>query len=185
MVNKDQLEQTEEGRQVLALMAENFTAEQFQPALTLIEQRYTEDLTVWDAELNHDSKLPFNRANPAQRLLIFFASPDHLAIIKDELEQHEAEHERQIEEAAAERDPVQKIPGAKTKARGKTTAKRDGSARKVRSRKVKAAKATRKKSPVRRRSSTTKKRVKQKGLSVKTRKPLAKRSRKASKRKKR
>ena len=41
MVNKDQLDQTEEGRQVLALMAESFSAEQFQPALTLIEQRYT------------------------------------------------------------------------------------------------------------------------------------------------
>src|ERR1700679_1810571 len=112
MVNKDQLEQTEEGRRILALMAENFTAEQFQPALTLIEQRYTEDLTVWDAELNHDSKLPFSRTNSAQRLLVFFASPDHLAKIKDELAEREAEHERQVEEAAAERAPVQKIPAA-------------------------------------------------------------------------
>ncbi len=182
MVNKDQLEQTEEGRQVLALMAENFTAEQFQPALTLIEQRYTEDLTVWDADLNHDSKLPFNRTNPAQRLLIFFASPDHLAIIKDELEQREAEHARQVEEAAAERHPVQKISLARSKAKGKATAKRDGSARKVQSRKVRGTKVMRKKTPAPRRS-TVKKRTKQKKLPSKTRKPRAKRSRKALKRK--
>src|SRR5580704_6596739 len=169
MVNKDQLEQTEEGRQILALMAENFTAEQFQPALTLIEQKYTEDLTVWDAELNHDSKLPFNRTNPAQRLLIFFASPEHLAIIKDELEQREAEHARQVEEAAAERVPVQKIPATKPKAMGKTTVKRGGAPRKIRSRKVRTVKETGKKSPARRRSSTTKKSIKQKRLPAKAR----------------
>lgn len=48
MVNKDQLDQSPEGQQVLALLAANFSADQFQPALTLIEQRYTEDQTVWD-----------------------------------------------------------------------------------------------------------------------------------------
>lgn len=181
MVNKDQLEQTEEGRQVLALMAENFTVEQFQPALTLIEQRYTEDLTVWDAELNHDSRLPFNRTNPAQRLLIFFASPDHVAIIKDELEQREAEHARQVEEAAAEHAPIQEIPAAKPKARGKTAVKRGGPPRKGRNRKVGAAKVMRKKSSTRRRGSTTKKRVKQKRVTAKARKPRAKRSGKVSK----
>ena len=177
MVNKDQLEQTSEGKQVLALMAEHFTDEQFQPALTLIEQRYTEDLTVWDAELNHDSKLPFHQTDTAQRLLVFFDSPDHLAKIKDELAEREAEHEHQVEGAAAERAPVQKIPAAKSKAKGKTTAKHGGPAR---SRKMSAVKV--KKSPRRRRSDTTKKRIAQKKkLSAKTRKPRAKRSRKISK----
>src|ERR1017187_4580167 len=92
MVNKDQLDQTSEGKQVLALMAKHFTAEQFQPALTLIEQWYTDDQTVWDAELNVDSKLPFLKTDSAHRLLVFFASPSHLAKIKYELEQREAEH---------------------------------------------------------------------------------------------
>lgn len=92
MVNKDQLDQTGEGKQVLALMAEHFTAEQFQPGSTLIEQWYTEDQTVWDADLNRESKLPFLKTHPAHRLLVFFASPTHLAKIKDELERREAEH---------------------------------------------------------------------------------------------
>jgi hypothetical protein len=184
MVNKDQLEQTSEGKQVLALMAEHFTDEQFQPALTLIEQRYTEDLTVWDAELNHDSKLPFQHTDTAQRLLVFFDSPERLAKIKDELEQREAEHERQVEEAAAERASVQQFPATKSKARGKTAAKRGGSARKAGSRKVRAAKLMKKKSPTRR-NSATRKGVTRKRLPAKVRKPRAKKNRKVSKSKRR
>src|ERR1017187_5182757 len=115
MVNKDQLEQTSEGQQVLALLAENFTAEQFQPALTLIEQWYTEDETVWDAELNRDSKLPFLKTNSAHRLLVFFASPSHLAKVKNELGQREAEHPIQPAKA-----PAGKVPAiAKPKTKGK------------------------------------------------------------------
>src|SRR6266853_486780 len=139
MVNREQLEQTPEGQQVLALMAENFSVEQFQPALTLIEQRYTEDLTVWDAELNSGSKLPFNRTTPAQRLLVFFDSPDRLAKIKDELAQREAEHAIQAAEA-----PARKVPGA-----ARPRAKAVGSARKAQGRKGRAAKAVKKK-PLRR-----------------------------------
>jgi hypothetical protein len=136
MVNKDQLEQTGEGQQVLALMAKNFTAEQFQPALTLIEQRYTEDETVWDADLNSDSKLPFLKTNSAHRLLVFFASPSHLARVKNELEQREAEHPVKPAEA----------PGtAKRKVKGKTKAKTIGVAKRARGRKVKAAKTEKKK----------------------------------------
>src|SRR5580693_5787025 len=101
MINKDQLDQTGEGKQVLALMAQHFTAEQFQPALTLIEQWYTEDETVWDAELNNDSRLPFLKTNSAHRLLVFFASPGHLAKIKNELERREAEHPIKRAEAPA------------------------------------------------------------------------------------
>ena len=48
MVNKDQ---ASEGQQVLAFMAKNFTAEQSQPALALIGQRYSEDQTLGYAEL--------------------------------------------------------------------------------------------------------------------------------------
>jgi hypothetical protein len=178
MTNKDQLDQTSEGHQVLALMAENFSAEQFQPALTLIEQRYTEDLTVWDAELNHDSKLPFHRTTAAGRLLVFFASPDHLAKIKDELEQREAEHAIKMAEG-----PARNISAtAKPKAKGKTRA--IGAARKARGRKVKTAKAV-KKSPKRQRSKPAGKRSKQKSLSAKARKSPTKKNRKSSKSKRR
>ncbi len=115
MVNKDQLEQTSEGKQVLALMAEHFTDEQFQPALTLIEQRYTEDLTVWDAELNHDSKLPFHQTDTAQRLLVFFDSPERLVKIKDELAEREAEHAMKQAEGRAGKAPAAARPKAKGK----------------------------------------------------------------------
>jgi hypothetical protein len=136
MVNKDQLDQTSEGQQVLALMAKHFTAEQFQPALTLIEQRYTEDEAVWNAELNSDSKLPFLKTHSAHRLLVFFASPSHLAKIKNELEQREAEHPIKPAEAPAT---------AKPKAKGKTKPKVIGAAQKARGRKAKATKTVKKK----------------------------------------
>src|SRR6202142_4366253 len=113
MVNKDQLEQTSEGQQVLALMAKNFTAEQFQPALTLIEQWYTDDQTVWDAELNSDSKLPFLKTNSAHRLLVFFASPSHLAKVKNLLEQREAETPIKPVEATVGSAPAATKPKAK------------------------------------------------------------------------
>ncbi len=93
MVNTDQLEQTPEGQKVLVLMASNFSDEQFQPALTLIEQLYIEDQTVWDAGLNHEGKWPFVHTTPAHRLLIFFEHPDHVARIKGELQQRQIEHE--------------------------------------------------------------------------------------------
>lgn len=173
------MDQTEEGRKVLALMAENFTAELFQPALTLIEQRYTEDLTVWDAELNHDSKLPFNRTTPAQRLLVFFASPDHLARIKDELAQREAEHAIKMAEGPARNVPATTKPKAKGKIRA------IGSARKARGRKVKAAKTVRKGSPKRQRSKPTGKRSKHKSLPAKAKKSSPKKNRKSSKSKRR
>ncbi len=136
MVNKDQLDQTSEGQQVLALMAKHFTAEQFQLALTLIEQWYTEDETVWDAELNRDSKLPFLKTNSAHRLLVFFASPSHLAKVKNELEEREAEHPIKPAEAPAT---------AKPKAKGKTKRKAIGAAQKARGRKAKAAKTVKNK----------------------------------------
>src|SRR5580698_6921162 len=110
MVNKDQLEQTGEGQQVLALMAKHFTAEQFQPALTLIEQWYTEDQTVWDAELNSASKLPFLKTHSAHRLLVFFASPIHLAKIKTELERRAAEHPIKPVEAPPGKAPAAAKP---------------------------------------------------------------------------
>ena len=141
MVNKDQLDQTREGQQVLALLAKHFTAEQFQPALTLIEQWYTEDETVWDAALNCDSKLPFLKTNSAHRLLVFFASPTHLAKVKNELEQRGAETAPKPAEAPAGKAPAL----AKSKAKGKIKAKAIGSVQKVRGRKVKAAKALKKK----------------------------------------
>jgi hypothetical protein len=53
MVSKDALDQISEGQQALAFMAKNPTAERFQPALTLIDQRYREDQTLWDAELKN------------------------------------------------------------------------------------------------------------------------------------
>ena len=177
MVNKDQLEQTSEGQQVLAFMAKSFTAEQFQPALTLIEQRYTEDLTVWDTELNSDSKLPFSRTTSAQRLLVFFASPDRLAKIKEELEQREAEHAiKQVE------GPAGKVPAAaKPKAKGKTKTKAIGAAQKTRGRKVGATKAVKKKPLRRLRSNAPRKRPKQKSLPAKALKSRARKNRKISK----
>ena len=51
MVNKGQSGRIDEGRQVLSFLAKNFTAEQFQPALVLIGQRYPEDQTLGYAEL--------------------------------------------------------------------------------------------------------------------------------------
>jgi hypothetical protein len=173
MVNKDQLEQTSEGKQVLALMAEHFTNEQFQPALTLIEQRYTEDLTVWDAELNHDSKLPFHQTDTAQRLLVFFDSPERVVKIKDVLAEREAEHAMQLEAGAAAG------PGVKVKGKGK--AKGGRSAQKAPRRKVKAAKAVKKKPVKRQRSSPPSKRRKQKSVPANSRKSVAKKSRKVSK----
>jgi hypothetical protein len=181
MVNKDQLEQTSEGQQVLALIAKNFTAEQFQPALTLIEQRYTEDLTVRDAELNSDSKLPFSRTTSAQRLLVFFAGPDRLAKIKDELEQREAEHAIKQAEGPAGKVPATARP--KPKAKGKTKPKVGRSAQKARGRKVEAAKAVKKKPLRLQRSNPPNKRRKQKSLPAKTQKSRAKKNRKVSKRK--
>jgi hypothetical protein len=181
MVNKDQLEQTSEGKQVLALMAEHFTDEQFQPALTLIEQRYTEDLTVWDAELNHDSKLPFHQTDTAQRLLVFFDSPDRVAKIKNELEQREAEHA--IKQAEG---PAGKIPAAaRPKAKGKAKPKVGRSVQKPPHRKVKGAQAVKKKPVKRQRSNPTRKRPKQKSVPAKARKRRAKGKGKSSKSKRR
>jgi hypothetical protein len=185
MINKDQMDQTEEGRKVLALMAKHFSAEQFQPALTLIEQRYTEDLTVWDAGLNVDSKLPFNRTSPAQRLLVFFDSPDHVTAIKDELEQREAEHARQVEEAAAEQAPVRKVRMVKSKANGKAKVKVGRSVQKAPRGKVKAIKAKKKQPVKRQRSSPPSKRRKPKSVPAKARKSVTKKSRKVSKKSKR
>jgi len=140
MVNKDQLDQTSEGKQVLALMAKHFTAEQFQPALTLIEQRYTEDETVWDAELNSDSKLPFLKTDSAHRLLVFFASPSHLVKIKNALDQREADHPIKPAEVPARKAPATSKP----KSKGKTKVKTFGAAHTGRSPKVKAAKTAKK-----------------------------------------
>ena len=148
MVNKDQLEQTSEGQEVLASMAMHFTAEQFQPALTLIEQWFTDDQTVWDAELNRDSKLPFLKTNSAHRLLVFFASPSHLEKVKNELEKREAEHPITPAEATARKAPAT----AKPKAKGKTKRKAIGAAQKARGRKAKAAKTVKKKTAAPQRS---------------------------------
>ena len=179
MVNKDQLEQTSEGKHVLALMAEHFTEEQFQSALTLIEQRYTEDLTVWDAELNHDSKLSFEHTDTGQRLLVFFDSPERIAKIKDELAEREVEHAMKQAEG-----PVGKAPAAaKRGAKGKARTKAGGSAPKARRHKVKAAKAVKKKPVKRQRSNPTKKRPKLKSVPAKARKSRAKKNRKVPKRK--
>jgi hypothetical protein len=181
MVNKDQLEQTSEGKQVLALMAEHFTDEQFQSALTLIEQRYTEDLTVWDAELNHDSKLPFHQTDTAQRLLVFFDSPERLAKIKDELEQREAEHA--IKQAEG---PAGKVTAAvRPRVKGKTKKKAGGSAQKPAHRKVKAAKGVKKKPLRRQRSNPPSRRRKHKSVPAKARKPRVRKNRKVSKGKRR
>jgi hypothetical protein len=158
-------------------MAKNFTAEQFQPALTLIEQRCTEDLTVWDAELNSDSKLPFSRTTSAQRLLVFFASPSHLSKIKNELAQREAEKPSKPAEA-----PVGKAPAAaKPKAKGKIKTKSIGATQKARGRKAKAAKAVKKKPQRSQRSNPPHKRHKQKSLPAKAQKFRARKNRKTSK----
>ena len=117
MVNKDQLDQSPEGKEVLALLAKHFTAEQFQPALTLIEQRYTDDQTVWDAELNHESQWPFLKTDSAHRLLIFFGSPNHVDKIKAELKQHVAE----VVAHTVESQAGQVAAMAKPKAKRKTT----------------------------------------------------------------
>lgn len=142
MVNKDQLDQSPEGKEVLALLAKHFTEEQFQRALTLIEQLYTDDQTVWDAELNHESKWPFLKTDSAHRLLVFFASPDHVAKVKDELERRAAEAVIQSEASEA----GQAWATVKPKAKRKT-----GTARKAGSRKKAAAKTGKRKPPVKRR----------------------------------
>jgi hypothetical protein len=154
MVDKDQLDQTSEGKEVLALLAKHFTAEQFQPALTLIEQRYTEDQTVWDAELNHESKWPFLKTNSARRLLVFFASPSHVAKIKAELKQRVAE----AVVHAAESQAGQAAATIKPKAKRKT--------------KPRASKKQKPRRP--RRSKPPMKRLKRKSLPAKARKSRAK-----------
>lgn len=170
MVNKDQLDQTSEGKEVLALLAKHFTEEQFQPALTLIEQRYTDDETVWDAELNRESKLPFLKTNSAQRLLVFFASPSHLAKIKTELERRAAE--TSIKPAVA---PAGKsLAAAKPKAKRKTHPKASGAAQKARGRKGAAAKTVKQKPRRPQRSKPPMKRSKLKSLPAKARKSRAK-----------
>jgi hypothetical protein len=177
MVNKDQLEQTSEGKQVLALMAEHFTEEQFQPALTLIEQRYTEDLTVWDAELNHDSKLSFEHTNAAQRLLVFFDSPERIAKIKDELAERESEHAMKQAEG-----PAGKVPAAARRgAKGKAMTKVSGFAQKASRGKAKVARVVKKKPVKRRRSNPTKKRAKLKSVPAKAGKSRATKNKKGSK----
>lgn len=173
MVNKDQLDQTSEGQQVLALLAKNFAAEQFQPALTLIEQWYTEDETVWDAELNTDSKLPFLKTDSAHRLLVFFASPSHLAKIKTELERRAAEHPIYPAEAPAGKAPAV----AKPKARGKTNTKAIGVAQKARGRKKKTAKGVKKKAHRPQRSNPSTKRTKPNRPRAKAKKSRGKKNR--------
>jgi hypothetical protein len=160
MVNKDQLDQTSEGQQVLALMAKHFTAEQFQPALTLIEQRYTDDQTAWDAELNHESKWPFLKTDSAHRLLIFFGSPNHVDKIKAELKQHVAE----VVAHAAESQAGQVAAMAKPKAKRKTQPKIRGRKRspaklvKRKPRKSPTKRSKRKSRPAKGKKSRTKKR---------------------------
>jgi hypothetical protein len=154
MVNKDQLDQTSEGKEVLALLARNFTAEQFQPALTLIEQWYTEDETVWDAELNSDSKLPFLKTDSAHRLLVFFARPSHLARIKTELKKRAVETPIKPAVVRAGKAPA----AAKPKAKRKTS----GAAQKARGRKRAVAKTVKQKPrrPQRRKPSLKKPKLK-------------------------
>jgi hypothetical protein len=170
MVNKDQLDQTSEGKEVVALLRKHFPAEQFQPALTLIEQRYTDDQTVWDAELNRESRLPFLKTNSAHRLLVFFASPSHLAKIKAELGQRAAE--TAIRQAVA---PAGKGPAAaKPKAKRKTIPKASGAAQKARGRKAAAAKTVKQPSRRPQRSKPPMKRPKLKSLPTKAQKSRAK-----------
>ena len=170
MVNKDQLEQTSEGKEVLALLAKNFAVEQFQPALTLIEQLYTEDETVWDAELNRDSKLPFLKTDSAHRLLVFFASPNHVAKIKTELEKRAAEIPIQPAPASRRKAPS----AAEPKANRKTYRKARGAAQKARGRKGAAAKTVKQKPRRSQRSKPPLKRSKRKSLLVRAQKSRAK-----------
>ena len=165
MVNKDQLEQTNEGQQVLALMAEHFSEEQFQPALTLIEQLFTEDQTVWDAELNCDSKLPFIRTTPAHRLLVFFEHPDHLAKVKKELERRQLEAAVKTEEASG----VKAWVTAKPRSKARTSRKAIQLTKKVQSRRKRTARAAKKKTSRRRPGATSKKRSKPNGPRAKPR----------------
>ena len=170
MVNKDQLDQTGEGKEVLALLAKHFTAEQFQPALTLIEQRYTDDQTVWDAELNHESKWPFLKTDSARRLLVFFASPSHVAKIKAELERRAAEAVIH----AADSQAGQAAAAANPKAKRKTKPKASGAAQKSPRRKRAAAKTVKQKPRRPQRSKPPMKRAKRKSLPAKARKSRAK-----------
>jgi hypothetical protein len=170
MVNKDQLDQTGEGKEVLGLLEKNFAAEQFQPALTLIEQLYTEDETVWDASLNSDSKLPFLKTDSAHRLLVFFASPSHVAKIKAELEKRAAEAPIQPAVAAAGKARA----AAKPKAKRKTNPKARGAAQKARGRKGAAAKTVKQKPRRAQRSKPALKRSKRKSMPVRARKSRAK-----------
>jgi len=124
MVNKDQLDQSPEGKQVLQLLEEHFPGEHLQPALTLIEQRYTEDQTVWDADLNREGKLPFTRTTDAHRLLTFFASPAHLVVIKTELAQRAVEAARQAAAAAPTQTAVSVKPPAKARTKPKPRPRR-------------------------------------------------------------
>lgn len=169
MVNKDQLDQSGEGKEALALLAKHFTAEQFQPALTLIQQRYTEDQTVWDAELNQESKWPFLKTNSVRRLLVFFASPSHLAKIKAELEQRAAETTLRQAAAAAARVPA----AAKPKAKRKTISKASAAARKARGHQRAAAKPVKQKPRRPQRSKPPMKRLKPKSRPAPTRKSRA------------
>ena len=170
MTNKDQLEQTGEGKEVVALLATHFPAEQFQAALTLIEQRYTDDQTVWDAGLNRESKWPFLKINEARRLLVFFASPSHLAQIKAELAQRARETALKQEVAAAERVPA----AAKPKAKRKTISKASATAHKARGRKRAVAKTVKQKPRRPQRSEPPRKRLKSKSRPARARKSGAK-----------
>jgi hypothetical protein len=172
MVNKDQLEQSSEGHQVLALMAKHFSEEQFQPALTLIEQLYTEDQTVWDGDLNNDSKLPFIRTTPAHRLLVFFEHPNHLAKVKKELDQRQLE----ARVAPAEAPVIRSSSTAQPKRKGSQSRE---SAQKTRNRQKSAPKAAKKKPSGRRQANSSKKRGKQKRLPAKARRSPGGKSRKS------
>jgi hypothetical protein len=170
MVNKDQLDQTSEGKEVLALLAKHFTAEQFQPALTLIEQRYTDDQTVWDAELNHESKWPFLKTDGARRLLVFFASAGHVAKIKAELGQRAAEAVVHAADSQAGQRPAATNPNPKRKPNPKAS----GAAQKPPRRKRAAAKTVKQKPRRAQRSKPPLKRSKRKSLPVRARKSRAK-----------
>jgi hypothetical protein len=170
MVNRDQLDVTPEGKEVLALMAKHFTEEQFQPALTLIEQRYAEDQTVWDAELNRDGNLPFLKTNPARRLLVFFASPSHVAKIKAELKQHAAE--AAIHEADSQAGQARAT--TEFKAKRKTQPKTRVAAQKTRGRKGAAGKTVKQKPRRQQQSKPPVKRSKRKSRPAKARKSRVK-----------
>lgn len=169
MVNRDQLDQTSEGKEVLALLAKHFTEEQFQPALTLIEQRYTDDQTVWDAELNHESKWPFLKTDSAHRLLVFFASPRHVAKIKAELKQYAAETAIHAVDSQAGQPPA----ATKPKAKRKTKPRASGAAQKARGRKRAAAKTVKQKPRRPQRSKSPMKRSKRKSRPAKAQKSRA------------